>query len=71
MAIFDVFLSRIYRVEIDAEDEVAAARLSEFLIDGDNNVPKEYEIFGHKCKIIETELIENNAFESHHLSSEY
>lgn len=65
MAIFEVFLSHTYRVIINAEDKTNAAILSELFADSSESKGKEYEICDRKCKIIDIELVENNAFETH------
>jgi len=67
MAIFELFLSRTYRVLIDAKDKTNASILSEWFIESyeRRSKEKEYEICDQKCKIIDVELIENNAFDTH------
>lgn len=67
MAIFELFLSRTYRVLIDAKDKTNASMLSEFFIESSESKckEKEYEICDRKCKIMDVELIENNAFDTH------
>ena len=65
MAIYEVFLSHTYRVLIDAKNKTNAAILSELFVDSHESKGKEYEIYNRKCKIIDVELIENDAFETH------
>ena len=50
---------------INAKDKTNAAILSELFVGGSESKGKEYEIFDRKCKIIDVELVENNAFETH------
>jgi len=65
LAIFEVFLSHTYRIMIDAKDKTNATILSELFVDSSESKGKEYEICDRKCKIIDVELVENNAFETH------
>ena len=65
MAIYEVFLSHTYRVLIDAKDKTNAAMLSELFVDSSESKGKEYGIYDRRCKIIDVELIENDAFETH------
>ena len=65
MAIFEVFLSHAYRVVIDAVDKTNAAVLSELFVDSSESKGKEYAICDRRCKIIDVELVENDAFDTH------
>jgi hypothetical protein len=50
---------------IDAKDKTNAAILSELFVDSSESKGKECEISGRKCKILDVELMENDAFDTH------
>jgi hypothetical protein len=61
MATYQVGLSRIYVIEIDARNEFEAARLAEYFV-GFHDSSNEFDREGHGFKIREIDMVENEAF---------
>jgi len=64
MPIFDVFLARTYKVQIQASDAFMAERLVEEFIGAVQDISTETERAAEKFQIQKIEMTDNNAFDA-------
>ncbi len=64
MALFDVYLARTYRVQMEAEDEHTAERLAEEFIGPVQDKSTAEERAEQRFQIREIETVDNHAFDS-------
>lgn len=69
MPVFNVFLARTYKVQIEASDEAVAERLAEEFVSDVEDISTNDDRVEHRFHIQSIEMVDNNAFDAIELES--